>query len=107
MRFATSGWRSAVFGGFQFSGSYETNPGTLLTFAANGSGAGQANIFFMGDPNSIKLKKQTYNTNYSTGTATIQGFKHAIRDSNRLDDKLHHNLHLQRYRICPTSCLPA
>jgi hypothetical protein len=74
MRFATSGWQSAVFGGFQFSGSYETNPGTLLTFAANGSGSGQGNIFFIGDPNSIRLKKQTYNTNYSTGTATIQGF---------------------------------
>ncbi len=74
MRFANSGWQSAVFGGFQFSGSYEANPGTLLTFASNGSGSGQGNIFFIGDPNSIKLKDQIYNTNYSAGVATIQGF---------------------------------
>jgi hypothetical protein len=38
MRFATSGWQSAAFGGFQFSGLYETNPGTLLAFASNGLG---------------------------------------------------------------------
>jgi hypothetical protein len=38
------------------------------------SGSGQGNVFFIGDPNSIRLKKQIYNSNYATGTATIQGF---------------------------------
>jgi hypothetical protein len=72
MKFATDGWKSAVFGGFRFSGSFEASPGTLLTFAANGSGAGQGNVFFVGNPNSIRLKKQIYNS--AAGVATVQGF---------------------------------
>jgi hypothetical protein len=72
-RFAKSGVMSAILGGYKLSGSWETNPGTLLTFTGNGSGSGQANIFFIGDPNSIRIKNNTsFNT---TGTVpTIYGF---------------------------------
>jgi hypothetical protein len=55
-RFARDGWKSALFGGFQLSGSFEANPGTLLTFAGNGSPNGTPNIFFVGDPKSIRLQ---------------------------------------------------
>lgn len=71
-QFARDGWKSALFGGFQLSGSVEANPGSLLTFAGNGSGAGTPNIFFIGDPNSIRLKKWVYNT--SAATPTVYGF---------------------------------
>jgi hypothetical protein len=71
-RFARVGWSSALWGGFRFSGSFEANPGTLLTFAGNGSPNGNPNIFFVGDPNSIRLHKTVYNT--SGGVPTIYGF---------------------------------
>jgi Carboxypeptidase regulatory-like domain len=71
-RFARDGWKSALFGGFQLSGSFEANPGTLLTFAGNGSPNGTPNIFFVGDPKSIRLSKTAYNT--SGSTPTIYGF---------------------------------
>jgi hypothetical protein len=71
-RFARDGWKSMLFGGFRLSGSFEANPGTLLTFSGNGSPGGQANIFFMGNPNSIRLHKAVYNT--SGTTPTIDGF---------------------------------
>jgi hypothetical protein len=70
--FARDGWTSALFGGFKLSGSFEANPGTLLTFSGNGSPNGVPNIFFVGDPNSIRLHKTAYNT--SGTTPTIYGF---------------------------------
>ncbi len=72
--FARSGVMSAILGGFKLSGSWETNPGTLLTFAGNGSGSGTPNIFFVGDPNGVRLKNNTaFNTTSST-VPTIYGF---------------------------------
>jgi len=71
-RFARGGWESALFGGFQLSGSFEANPGTLLTFSGNGSPNGTPNVFFIGDPNSIRLHETVYNT--SGSTPTIYGF---------------------------------
>jgi hypothetical protein len=73
-RFARDGWQSVLLGGFRLSGSFEANPGTLLTFSANGSAGSQANIFFMGDPNGIRLHGMVYNT--SGVTPTIDGFNH-------------------------------
>jgi hypothetical protein len=72
-RFARSGVMSALFGGYKLSGSFEANPGTLLTFAGNGSPNGTPNIFFVGDPNSIRIRN---NSSYNTsGTVpTIYGF---------------------------------
>jgi len=70
--FARNGLMSMLFGGFKLSGSFEANPGTLLTFSGNGSPNGTPNIFFVGDPNSIRLNKWTYNT--SGNTPTIYGF---------------------------------
>jgi hypothetical protein len=71
-RFARDGLMSTLFGGFRLSGSFEANPGTLLTFSGNGSPNGTPNIFFVGDPNSVRLKKWAYNT--SGSTPTIYGF---------------------------------
>lgn len=71
-RFARAGWESALFGGFRLSGSFEANPGTLLTFTGNGSPGGTSNIFFIGNPDSIRLHKMVYNT--SGNTPTIYGF---------------------------------
>jgi len=72
-RFARSGVTSAILGGFKLSGSWEANPGTLLTFASNGSSSGQPNIFFVGDPNSIRIKNNT-SFNTSGTVPTIYGF---------------------------------
>lgn len=72
-RFARSGLMSTVFGGFKFSGSWEANPGTLLTFTGNGSTSGQPNIFFVGNPNSIRIKNNT-SFNTSGTVPTIYGF---------------------------------
>jgi len=72
MRFATEGWKSTVFGGFTLSTTFEANPGNLLIFGQNGSASSQGNIFFIGDPGSIRLHKTIYNQ--SNGIATVQGF---------------------------------
>lgn len=69
---AQSGWKNAAFGGFTLSGTFETNPGTLLTFASNGSGSGGPNLFYIGDMNRIRLDHWTFNT--SGATPTIYGF---------------------------------
>jgi len=71
--FAKDGWKRTLFGGFRLSGSFETNPGALLTFASNGSGAGAGNIFFIGDPSSIRLNKWVQNTTGVT-VPTVYGF---------------------------------
>ncbi len=57
---ATGGWKSAVFGGFQLSGSYEAQPGQLVNFG---------NAFFVGNANSnsIKIKKPTYHNEQASG----------------------------------------
>jgi hypothetical protein len=71
--FARDGWTSTAFGGFKLSGSFEANPGTLLTFAGNGSPNGTPNIFYVGEPDFVWLKNNTsYNT--SGATPTIYGF---------------------------------
>jgi hypothetical protein len=72
-RFARNGVASTLLGGFRLSGSWETNPGTLLTFTSNGSTSGQSNIFFVGDPNSIRIKNNT-SFNTSGTVPTIYGF---------------------------------
>jgi len=64
---------STLLGGFKLSGSWEANPGTLLTFTGNGSTSGQPNIFFIGDPNSIRIKNNT-SFNTSGTVPTINGF---------------------------------
>jgi len=57
---ATEGWKSAVFGGFQVSGSYEAQPGQLVTFG---------NAFYVGNINSstIKIKTPTYHNDQASG----------------------------------------
>jgi Carboxypeptidase regulatory-like domain/TonB dependent receptor len=55
---AASGWKSAVFGGFQFSGTYEAQPGPLIGFGNN---------FYIGSTNGIKLNKPTYHNNQASG----------------------------------------
>jgi hypothetical protein len=57
---ANSGWKSAVFGGFQLSGSYEAQPGVLVGFG---------NAFYVGDikAGSIKIKHPIYVNNQSSG----------------------------------------
>lgn len=57
---ATSGWASAVFGGFQLSGAYEMQPGTLIGFG---------NDFYVGTPSAsqIKIKHPVYHNNQATG----------------------------------------
>jgi hypothetical protein len=57
---ATSGWKSAVFGGFQVSGSYEAQPGQLVNFG---------NMFFVGNVNAsaIKIKKPIYHNDQASG----------------------------------------
>jgi hypothetical protein len=71
--FAKSGVMAAILGGYKLSGSWETNPGTLLTFSGNGSPNGTPNIFFIGDPNSIRIKNNT-SFNTSGTVPTIYGF---------------------------------
>lgn len=59
-KWASSGWKSAVFGGYQISGTYEAQPGKLINFG---------NIFYVGDikASAIKLKKPIYVNGQSTG----------------------------------------
>jgi len=72
-RFARDGWKSEIFGGFRWSGSFEANPGTLLTFTGNASPDGNGDVFYIGDPNSIRIRRKVqYNT--SGATPTINGF---------------------------------
>jgi len=70
---AKSGVMAAIVGGYKLSGSWETNPGTLVTFSGNGSPNGTPNIFFVGDPNSIRIKNNT-SFNTSGTVPTIYGF---------------------------------
>jgi hypothetical protein len=72
-RFARDGWMSTAFGGFQFSGSFEANPGTLLTFTGNASSSGNGDLFYIGDPNNIRIRR-TVQYNTSGSTPTINGF---------------------------------
>jgi hypothetical protein len=58
--FATSGWKSAAFGGFQLSGAYEMQPGVLINFG---------NAFYVGTPSAsqIKIKHPIYVNGQATG----------------------------------------
>lgn len=66
-RWATSGWTSAIFGGFQLNASYELQPGNLLTFS---------NLFYIGNTKNIELKNKTYHNNLGSpgGYNYIQWF---------------------------------
>ncbi len=57
---ATSGWRSALFGGFQLSASYEAQQGVPVDFG---------NAFYVGDikASSIKIKKPVYHNEQASG----------------------------------------
>jgi Carboxypeptidase regulatory-like domain len=57
---ATSGWRSAAFGGFQIASSYEAQPGSLVNFN---------NLFYIGNPTAseIKIKHPIYVNDLSSG----------------------------------------
>src|SRR6266702_1110880 len=72
-KFARGSWSSAIFGGFKYSGSFEANPGNLLTFAGNGSGSGNANVFYFGDMNNIRIKVN-WVLNTAAATPTVYGF---------------------------------
>lgn len=62
---ANSGLASAIFGGFKVNATYELSPGTLLEWG---------NLFYVGNVNAsdIMLKKPTYYTNVTSGTAYVQ-----------------------------------
>jgi hypothetical protein len=69
--FANSGWKSAVFGGFQFAGSYEAATGDLITFG---------NLFYMGTPHArdIKIKNPPfYNLQPQGGSNYVQWLNQA------------------------------
>jgi hypothetical protein len=57
---ASSGWQSKAFGGFQLSGSWEAQPGVLVNFG---------NAFYVGDVNasSIKIKHPVYHNEQGSG----------------------------------------
>lgn len=54
----TSGWKSAIFGGFRINASYEKQPGTLIGFS---------NLFYIGNTSNIKLNHKIYNDGLFTG----------------------------------------
>lgn len=64
---ATKGWKATAFGGFQLSGTYELQPGALLTFP---------NLFYFGNTAAIPVKHavEYNNLGLTNGTAYIQGF---------------------------------
>jgi hypothetical protein len=57
---ANSGWKSAVLGGYQLTGSYEAQPGVLVGFG---------NAFYIGDVKggAIKIKQPEYHNNQAAG----------------------------------------
>jgi hypothetical protein len=57
-QFAKTGILSALVGGFQLSFTYELSPGPMISFG---------NLFYIGDPNDIKLDKATYANNLAAG----------------------------------------
>jgi hypothetical protein len=59
------GWKNEVLGGYTLSGTAELSPGPLLTFS---------NLFYVGDPNKVRLKKPIYVENDKTGVNYIQTF---------------------------------
>jgi hypothetical protein len=66
LKWANTGWKSILFGGFRVAGTYEIQPGALLTFS---------NSFYIGNTSAIQLKHAVeYNNLASGGTAYIQGF---------------------------------
>jgi hypothetical protein len=64
-KWAQRGLNRMLFGGFILSGTFEGQPGNLLTFN---------NMFYVGSTDGIQLKHPSFNDNYTTGTAFIQGF---------------------------------
>ena len=59
-KWASSGWESKAFGGFQLSGSWEAQPGVLVNFG---------NAFYVGDikSSSIKIKHPIYHNDQASG----------------------------------------
>jgi hypothetical protein len=57
---ATSGWKSALLGGYQISGAYEMQPGVLINFG---------NLFYVGQvkASSIKIKHPIYVNGQASG----------------------------------------
>jgi hypothetical protein len=64
-KWANSGWKSAIFGGFRVNATYELNNGQLLEWG---------NLFYMGTikASDIMLKHPVYNTNIATGVFNVQ-----------------------------------
>lgn len=62
---ANSGWKSALFGGFVLSSTWEVQPGNLIQFG---------NLFYVGDirASDIKLKKPLYHTDIPGNSFYIQ-----------------------------------
>jgi hypothetical protein len=48
---------AALAGGWQVAGTFEMQPGSLISFTTNTNGAPGGNVFFHGDINSIKKDK--------------------------------------------------
>lgn len=64
-QWASSGWKSAIFGGFRVNATYELNNGQLLEWG---------NLFYMGNikASDIMLKHPIYNANIATGVFNVQ-----------------------------------
>jgi len=64
-KWANSGWKSAIFGGFRVNATYELNNGQLLEWG---------NLFYEGaiKASDIVLKHPVYNTDIATGVANVQ-----------------------------------
>jgi hypothetical protein len=63
---ANTGWKAALFGGLRMSGTYEIQPGALLTFP---------NSFYIGNTSAIQLKHSVEVNNLASGgSAYIQAF---------------------------------
>jgi hypothetical protein len=62
---ATSGWKSAMFGGLRLNGTFEYDPGQLIEWG---------NMFYIGDvkASNIMLKHPIYNTNIQSGVFNVQ-----------------------------------
>jgi hypothetical protein len=62
---ASSGWKSAIFGGFRLNGTWEFSPGPLIEFG---------NMFYIGDvtASNILMPKPVYNTNVDAAVYNVQ-----------------------------------
>lgn len=62
---ATSGWKSAIFGGFRLNSTWEFSPGPLIEFG---------NAFYIGtiSKSNLLMPKPVYNTNVTKATYNVQ-----------------------------------